>query len=198
MKDRAALSLAEEKCGIIILQQPAGVQTEDRVTLITQTLIAGHHLLDKGTLLQAPQHHQAQPLQEQALLEQAEEKRGRMIIQQERGLLLPDKPKLQGELEVLVEGAGRMIAQQDHGPQRQGRPLTPGAVEILVHGAVEILVHGAVEILVHGAVVVTVADTLVTVVEVEAETLAVVTVEWDTRSAMLIPTEESKSFLFTF
>ncbi len=190
MKDRAALSLAEEKCGIIILQQPAGVQTEDRVTLITQTPIAGHHLLDKVTLLQAPQHHQEQPLQEQALLEQAEEKRGRMIIQQERGLLLPDKPKLQGELEVLVEGAGRMIAQQDHGPHRQGRPLTPGAVEILVHGAVEILVHGAV--------VVTVADTLVTVVEVEAETLAVVTVEWDTRSAMLIPTEESKSFLFTF
>ena len=91
MKDRAALSLAEEKRGIIILQQPAGVQTEDRVTLITQTPIAGHHLLDKVTLLQAPQHHQEQPLQEQALLlEQAEEKRGRMIIQQERGLLLPD------------------------------------------------------------------------------------------------------------
>ena len=171
MKDRAALSLAEEKRGIIILQQPAGVQTEDRVTLITQTLIAGHHLLDKVTLLQAPQHHQEQPLQEQALLEQAEEKRGRMIIQQERGLLLPDKPKLQGELEALVGGAGRMMAQQDHGPHRQGRLLTPGAVEILVHGAV---------------------------VEVEAETLAVVTVEWDTQFAMLIPTEESKSFLLTF
>ena len=78
-----------------------------------------------------------------------------------------------------MEGAGRMMAQQDHGPHRQGRPLTPGAVETLVPGAV-VVTEAVME------------------EAAEAETLAVVTVEWDTQFAMLIPTEESKSFLLTF